>query len=175
MKVAKLGADDNCDLPLLEDASGPRFPALLYLTTKTKWQRSIIPAPGLKFLYGSDDPPGWAAAQQYHIVDSDRRVFQISYVDDRYGFSDTGDRLSDCDLIGLMTGNIQGLRQSPEEFLAAAAGTSGDELFRLIYERAVELPQMSVVLHVAGCALILVLCLAALVVPIALSLWLFRK
>ncbi len=175
IELSKLGTDDEYVAPWLRDSPGPHFPALLYVTTKTRWQRCIIPVPGLRVLYGHHDPPGWAAARRYRVVDCDRRIFFVTYANHRYSFSDTGEQLSDAQLIDLMVSNLRGLRQSPDEFLRAAASTTGDELFRLVYERAVDLPQMSAALHVAGCAFILILCLTAFIVPIALSWWLFVK
>ncbi len=153
----------------------PRFPALLFNERATHWQRSLIPVPELRALSGHGDPQGWAASPMYHLVDSDRRVFSISYAENQYSLSDTSDRLSDSQLINLMTGNLRALRKSPDEFLETAGSATGDKLFRMIYERTLDLPQMSTALHVAGCVFILVLGVAAFAVPIAISWWFFMR
>ena len=158
---------------IMATATEPRFPVLLQLVPQPRWQRSLIPMESLSAIEESGDPPGWIAEDGYRVIDSDGNVFNAAYQDEKYSFTASGQSVSDADLRALMLSNLKSLRHPTSEYRSRSQELTGAELYTFTLRWAKRLPDMSPQLRAFGCTAIILLCLLAAGIPIALVWWLW--
>ncbi len=126
----------------------------------------------LSAITDSGDPPGWIAEGCYRIIDSRGSVFTATYEDGEYSFAALEEHVSDDELRDLMLSNLASVRQPSAEYSRGAQELSNGELFAFTYRWMQRTPDMSPQLRALGCTAIILLCLLAAGIPMAIMWWL---
>ena len=156
------------------DTDVSEFPVLFRVLRPAVWQRSLNPLETPTALLHSFGPSRWAAEQPGRIIDSDRRLYRLTFDGSEYGFRRVDESVSDEELRELMRGDFWSRLRSSSAYLEEATKIEGCDLFRLTFRNAQKLPDLSMPVRFGFCLLIILLCTLAMWMTLWIGSWITR-